>query len=175
MGELKPPGDDGDNEEDGESNKPEVPKINPEELNPDNPENYILPPELAGPSEPEPAGPSRPELAGPLPGPSRPEIAGPSRPEVDLNFYRGESGIAGPSGSEEIPMETEQDVVSEVETSKTEEAPKVSFKGFKMKEKPKLVEDWSNDNSREAFELNDEEKTRIPTMKPLPDEQEFGK
>merc|ERR1711971_364472 len=155
MGELKPPGDDGDNEDDGESNKPEVPKINPEELNPDNPENYILPPELAGPSEPE--------------------IAGPSRPEVDLNFYRGESEIAGPSESEEIPMETEQDVVSEVETSKTEEAPKVSFKGFKMKEKPKLVEDWSNDNSREAFELNDEEKTRIPTMKPLPDEQEFGK
>ena len=44
-----------------------------------------------------------------------------------------------------------------------------------MKEKPKLVEDWSNDNSREAFELNDEEKSRIPTMKPLPDEQEFGK
>ena len=74
-------------------------------MNPDNPENYILPPELAGPSEPEPAGPSEPE------------IAGPSRPEVDLNFYRGES--------EEIPMETEQDVVSEVETSKTEEAPKV--------------------------------------------------
>ena len=40
---------------------------------------------------------------------------------------------------------------------------------------PEPVQDWSNDNSQETFELNDEERRTIPTMKPLPDEQEFGK
>ena len=79
----------------------------------------------------------------------------------------------------EEPSEDKTEETSEVQTSeteeaptKTEEAPKISFK---MKEKPKLVEDWSNDNSREAFELNEEEQKGLPTMKPLPDEQEFGK
>ena len=40
---------------------------------------------------------------------------------------------------------------------------------------PEPAQDWSNDNSQETFELNDEERRTIPTMKPLPDEQDFGK
>lgn len=54
--ELKPPGDDED-ENGGEGTskpKPKIPKIDPQELDPNDPSNYILPPEMANQDDDEP-------------------------------------------------------------------------------------------------------------------------
>ena len=62
--------------------------------------------------------------------------------------------------------------IKEASPEKVQER-KTSPKQIKER-KESVDQDLSNDNSREAFILNDEQKEMLPTLKPLPDEQEFG-